>query len=142
MRASSEEYMPQKDVTRVVESYDGYKTYLLITDAKTRYTWVYLSKTKEPPVDFLRAFLDQYGLDSGYRAVRLDQGGELWRSSDMCTLLQTAKYVMEPTGAGCPHMNGKVERLNGAFGVMVRSLLFRLAYPRPIGVLLLFMLFT
>ena len=36
---------------------------------------------------------------------------------------------MEPTGSDSPHQNGKVERLNGTFGVMVGTLLYLSGLP-------------
>ena len=112
-----------------MNSYDGYNSYLLITDAKTRFTWVFLTATKSPPVDIVHKFLTTFGLRDGYRALRVDQGGELWRSDALRTVTSTAGYIMEPTGSDSPHQNGKVERLNGTFGVMVRSLLYSAGLP-------------
>mgnify|MGYP006166984397 FL=1 len=71
----------------------------------------------------------QNGLPNGYRALRLDQGGELWRSAALRDVTANAGYIMEPTGSDSPHQNGKVERLNGTFGVMVRSLLYSSGLP-------------
>ena len=129
MRASSQSYVKITGATRVVNSYDGYNSYLLITDAKTRYTWVFLTATKEPPTQVVNTFLNTNGLKTGYRALRIDQGGELWRSDTLRHITATAGYVMEPTGSDSPHQNGKVERLNGTFGVMVRSLLYSSGLP-------------
>ena len=129
MRASSDSYKQLKGATRVVSSYDGYSSYLLITDAKTRYTWVFLTASKDPPVAIVQHFLTTYGLTKGYRALCLDQGGELWRSDALRTITDAAHYVMEPTGSDCPHQNGKVERLNGTFGIMVRALLYSSGLP-------------
>jgi hypothetical protein len=81
MRASSESFKKQLGATRVVTSYDDYNSYLLITDAKTRYTWIFLTASKDPPCDIVTRFLKTFGLKSVYRSLRMDQGGELWRSS-------------------------------------------------------------
>ena len=62
MRASSQSYVKITGATRVVNSYDGYNSYLLITDAKTRYTWVFLTATKEPPTQVVHTFLN-IGID-------------------------------------------------------------------------------
>jgi len=129
MRASSESFHKTPGASRVVDSYDGYNSYLLITDAKTRFTWVFLTTSKAPPIDLVKTFLLQNGLPNGYRALRLDQGGELWRSAALRDVTANAGYIMEPTGSDSPHQNGKVERLNGTFGVMVRSLLYSSGLP-------------
>jgi hypothetical protein len=129
MRASSDNFQKQKGATRVVTSYDDYNSYLLITCAKTRYTWGFLTASKDPPCTIVQTFLKQFGLKNGYRALRMDQGGELWRSAALRTIVAEAGNDMEPTGSDSPHQNGKVEQLNGTFGVMVRSLLYNAGLP-------------
>jgi hypothetical protein len=113
MRASSDSNLKQPGATRVVSLYDNYNAYLLITDAKTRYTWVFLTASKYPPCNIVKVFLAQFGLKNGYRALRMDQGGKLWCSADLRTIVADAGCCMEPTGSDSPHQNGKVERLNG-----------------------------
>ncbi len=77
MRASSSDYSkPDKSIDRVVDSWDGYSSYLLIVDEASRYMWVSLTKTKEPPLDIIDTFLDRFGHRNG-GSVRSDQGGEL-----------------------------------------------------------------
>ena len=129
MRVSSEDYVKRHQATRVIQSYDGFNSYLIISDAKSRYTWIFLTSSKSPPVDILCEFLAKQGLKDSYRAIRVDQGGELWRSNELCKVVLEAKYVMEPTGNDSPNQNGKVERLNGTFGIMVRSLLYSSSLP-------------
>ena len=46
MRASSDSFHKTPGASHVVDSYDGYNSYLLITDAKTRFTWVFLATSK------------------------------------------------------------------------------------------------
>merc|ERR1711884_958343 len=63
-------------------SHDGYTSYLLITDAASRFTWIFLSKTKDPPIQVLDLFLQHHGLKGDMaKYVRTDQGGELARST-------------------------------------------------------------
>jgi malate synthase len=41
----------QRDINgNLVTSIDGYNSYLLIVDRATRYTWVFLARTKTPPI--------------------------------------------------------------------------------------------
>ena len=129
MRSSSQSFVKIIGATRVVNSYDEYNSYLLITDAKTRYTWVFLTATKEAPTKLVNTFLDTNGLKTGYHALHIDQGGELWRSDSLHHMTANAGYVMEPSGSDSPHQNGKVECLNGTFGVMEQWLLCSSGLP-------------
>lgn len=86
--------------------------------------WVFLTPSKAPPTKKINGFLELHKIDSGYCAVQLDQGRELWISQDAQDIIDTHKYIMEPTGYDLPNQNGKVERLNGTLGVMVRALLY------------------
>ena len=38
-------------------SHDGYSSYLLVADAASRFTWIFLTKTKEPSLTMLNTFL-------------------------------------------------------------------------------------
>jgi hypothetical protein len=76
MLASTSDYKrPNKDTDRVVLSYDGYSAYLIIVDGASRRLWVFLTQSKEPPLDIVRAFMAKFGIGGGL--VRTDQGGEL-----------------------------------------------------------------
>ena len=122
IRASTSDYSkPNKSIDRVEDSWDGYSSYLLIVDEASRYIWVFLTKSKEPPLDIIDTFLTRFGHRNG-GSVRSDQGGELARSfaySDL--LLRKHKYVVEPTGADSPSQNGAVEIYNAKLAVLVRS---------------------
>ena len=51
MRASTDDYRrPNKNTDRVVQSYDGFSAYLLIVDGASRQVWVFLTKSKTPPL--------------------------------------------------------------------------------------------
>jgi hypothetical protein len=87
MRFSTDDYaQPNKLNDRIVLSYDGYSSYLLIVDESSRRTWVFLTKTKEPPIHIVRAFMKKFGAGGGL--VRTDQGGELARSAAFKTMLE------------------------------------------------------
>jgi hypothetical protein len=119
---------PNKATERVVTLYDGYSAHLVIVvDASWR-VWVFLTKSKDPPIDILRAFMSRYGLKTGL--VRTDQGGELARSSAFCTImLNEFGYVVEPTGADSPSQNGRAEIYNNTLAVKVRTLLYGSGLP-------------
>lgn len=72
LRASTEDFRATRAKTdRIVESFDGYTSYLLVVDKTTRYTWLFLTKTKKPPVEIIRIFLDKYGHEDG-GLIRVD----------------------------------------------------------------------
>jgi hypothetical protein len=76
---------PNKKSDWVVLSYEGFSAYLLIVDEASRYVWVFLTKTKTPPLDIIDLFLSRFGHDCG-GSICTDQGGEVARSfalSDM-----------------------------------------------------------
>jgi hypothetical protein len=99
--------LKQKGATHVITSYDDYNSYLLITCACC--TWVFLTASKDPPCAIVQTFLKQFGLNNRYRALRVDQGGELWCTAAPRIIVAEAGYGMEPTGSDSPHQNGKVK---------------------------------
>ncbi len=103
MRSSTSDYArPNKSTDRVVSSYDGYTLYLLIIDEASRMAWVFLTKSKDPPLDIVHAFLTLHGHSDG-GCVRADQGGELASSGAFRDLLlREFRYTLEPTGADSP----------------------------------------
>ena len=130
MRASNTDFSrPNTKEDRVIQSYDGYNSYLAIIDEHSRHAWVYLSVSKEPPIEEMSAHLDVFGLAKG-GLLRCDQGGELARSEEFrTTMLEKYNYKVEPTGADSPSQNGGVERWNETFAVTVRALLYGSALP-------------
>ena len=130
MRASAADYSrPHNGTDRVVRSYDGYTSYLLIIDEASRYVWVFLTASKNPPLDIVTEFLHQHGHEDG-GSIRTDQGGELARSTAFQDLLlRQFHYTLEPTGADSPSQNGAVEIYNDKFAVRTRTLLYGSGLP-------------
>ena len=119
-----EEYRRQnKNKTGFITSMDGYNSYLIIVDAHTRFTWIYLTSSKEPPVDIVKSFLQDNGLEKGPRYIRTDQGGELYSSKRFHTMVSEKGYTIEPTGSDNSAQNGVAERPNQTFGNMIRAML-------------------
>ena len=129
MRASSVDFGSTRTGKRVVASFDGFTAYLLIVDAATRYTWVFPTAGKQPPTDIIRQHLSRFGRASGLRVIRMDHGGELYGARAVQDVILSAGYVVEATGSGVHHRNGKVERLNRTFAVQVRALLYGAGLP-------------
>eukprot|EP00956_Cyclotella_meneghiniana_P004202 scaffold5163_cov49-Cyclotella_meneghiniana.AAC.3 len=130
IRASNNDFSrPTKTKDRIVESYDGYNSYLLIVDEISKYCWIFLTKSKEPPIELTKLFLRQYGHKDGGK-IRCDQGGELARSEQWRSmLLDDHQYYVEPTGADSPSQNGQVENYNKTLGTVVRTLLYGANLP-------------
>ena len=129
MRSSTEDYRrPNKGTDRVITSYDGNSSHLVIVDGASRRVWVFLTKTKDPPIEILRAFMTRFASHTGL--VRTDQGGELARSGAVRTMMLTEfRYVVEPTGANSPSQNGGAEIYNNTLAVKVRTLLYGAGLP-------------
>jgi hypothetical protein len=49
----------------VVLSCDRFSLYLLIIDKASQYAWVFLAKTKEPPIKIIDAFMARFGHEWG-----------------------------------------------------------------------------
>ncbi len=98
--------------------------YLLIVDEASHFVWIFLTASKDPPLNIIRAFLTQHGHSKG-GSVRTDQGGKLARClalQDM--LLREFHYIFEATGADSPSQNEAVEIYNYKFAVRTQMLLY------------------
>ncbi len=117
-------YCPKDEEGRTITSLDGYRSYLLIIDRKTRYTWVFLTKSKKPPLETVDKFLSEHGHPTAHnRTVRTDKGGELWGSQQFRKIINDHGFIMDRTAPYAAFQNGIAERPNRTFGKMVRSLL-------------------
>jgi hypothetical protein len=77
MRASTYNYTQLNKATdTVVYSWDGYSSYLLVVNEGMRYIWVFLTKSKDPPLDIVDTFLKRFAHDHG-GSIRTEQGGKL-----------------------------------------------------------------
>ena len=74
-------YSDQDEKGWTVTSIDGFRSYCLIIDRRSRYTWTFLTKTKHPPVEILCTFLKQHGNSTvSHKTIKTDEGGELWHN--------------------------------------------------------------
>jgi hypothetical protein len=72
---------PDVKRNRVIETYDGYTSYLLIVDDKSSKTWVFLTCTKEPPIEIICPFLQTFGCNESLGGfLCCNQGGKLAHS--------------------------------------------------------------
>ena len=121
---SGSAYKSVNNQGKIVTSRDGFNSYLIIVDAHTRYSWIFLSGSKHPPLKTVTQFLQRFGLKDGTtRQIRCDQGGELAKSSKFREVIQNEGYSIEPTGSDNSSQNGVAERPNRTYGDMMRSML-------------------
>ncbi len=131
MRVSCSDYRkPNPKTGQVVQSWDGYSSYLLIVDEASHFMWVFLTKSKDPLLDIIDCFLKKFGHDDG-GSIRSDQGGKLAKSSTLADMvLRNHSYVLEPTRADSPSQNdGVVETYNDKLAVRTRTLLYGADLP-------------
>ena len=130
LRASSVNYTKSRiKEDRVVTSFDGYNSHLVIVDEASSYVWVFLLKSKEPPTQLVVDFLKLHGHKDG-GIVRTDQGGELARSDEFREkVFDGCNYVVERTGSDSPSQNGGAETMNGTLAVITRALLYGADLP-------------
>ena len=51
---------PKSTDDRVVESFDGFNSYLLVVDEVSKYSWIFLTKSKEPPIELTKIFMNEF----------------------------------------------------------------------------------
>jgi hypothetical protein len=94
----------------MVTSYNGNNSYLIIFCAKICQTWVFFQASKSPMIFIIERFLALNGLKSGPRYLHMDQGGELWRSNELRTLLLPHDMTLNQL---VPMMHPIMAKLNG-----------------------------
>ncbi len=112
-----------------MSSYNGYTSYLLVINEVSQYAWVFLTKSKDPPLDIAWAFLRLHGHTDG-GCIRTDQGGEFASSSTFGYLvLKEFSYTLKPMGTDSPSQNGAVDIYNDKLGIHTHSLLYGSGLP-------------
>ena len=111
---------------KLVTSIDNCRAYCLVIDRKSRYIWVFHTKTKQPPIEQLKGLMAQLKskLTSEYCTITTDLGGELAKSHQFQKMVENSGYVLKTTGAFSSAQNGLAERPNQDLGNMMRSMLF------------------
>ena len=110
---------------KLVTSLDGYNSYVIIVDRATRYSWVFLAKSKLPQIEPIKQFLLTHGSrTTTQRYVRTDEGGELWSCIAFQNMVREAGFILQPTASDASFQNGIAERPNRTLGDMMRALLF------------------
>jgi len=117
-------YSTKDEDGRRITSLDGYNSYLIIVDRKTRRHWVFLTKSKSPPIQFCQQFLQQNKCRfSTRKIIRSDQGGELYRSTAFQEMTNQEGFILQPTATDASFQNGLAERPNRTLAETMRCLL-------------------
>ena len=103
-------------------SIDGKRAYLIIVDRFTRYMWVYVSNSKEPPLDFCRKVFNKFKASVKHKTIRCDQG-ELASSNAFNDMIVEEGFTLEVTGSNNSKQNGLAERPHRTLAQMVRCVL-------------------
>ena len=113
---------------KLITSKDGYRSYCLVIDRKSRYIWIILTQTKEPPIRELQDLLTklQANVTSKYKTITTDNGKELGASKTFQSMLlePEIQYTLKTTGVHSSAQNGLAEKPNQDLGRMMRSLLY------------------
>jgi hypothetical protein len=127
--STSDYSRPTTSTNRIVFSYDGYSSYLIVINEASQYVWIFLMASKEPPIAIVWEFLTQHGHDDG-GCIRTDQGGKLARNhSFQDMVLREFHYTLKPTGVDSPSQNGAVEIYNDKLPVRTCTLLYGSGLP-------------
>ena len=116
-------YQTTDDEGRIITSIDGYNSYLLIIDRKTRYAWVFLTSSKHPPVAEAEAVLKKFGSPHQHKTVCTDQGKELGLSNEFKAMLARNNFNLKVTGADNSRENGRAERPHRTLAQIMRCIL-------------------
>ena len=122
MRSSS--YRDKNELGKTITSIDGYNSYLLIIERKSRFIWIFLTSSKFPPVSAAKSILEKFKSKNTHRTVRTDQGGELGKSDDFREMISDCGFSLEITGSDASAQNGLAENPNKSLAMMVRCLLY------------------
>ena len=105
-------YIIKREDNSTITSIDGYNSYLIIVDRVTRYIWIFLTKSKSPPISAAQSILKKFKCNNPHRTVRTDQGKELGKSTQFQEMVHKEGYTLELTGADASAQNGLAESPN------------------------------
>ena len=108
----------------------GFTSILSIICMKTRYSFVFPTRHKHPPLATVKWFIGtlcRQGFPVSH--IQTDKGGELGRSTDFLKLLTQNECVYMGTGKSSSSFNGLVERPNRTIANSVRAKLLNAGLP-------------
>ena len=93
---------------------------LTIVDDTTRYLFGYITRSKRPPLQFIRTFICFFFHHGYNRSIfHFDEGRELYRSADSMQICIDLEVIVDTTGGYASLINGKVEHSHQAIKIMV-----------------------
>ena len=106
------------------EALGGYKYVSKISDEHTRWTEIYLLKSKDGALHAFQSFVHSMVISSGVRVERLraDKGGEFIGNDFKDYCAQTG-VLLEYASTNTPQQIGMSERVGGTLAAMVRCML-------------------
>ncbi|KAK9182889.1 hypothetical protein WN944_026037 [Citrus x changshan-huyou] len=114
-----------------VDSYDGYKYFVLFIDDKSHATWLYLLKSKTEVIfvfqEFHNMVINQF--DAKIKSFRTDNGTE-YTSGLFSKYLRNHRILHETSCVGTPQQNGMAERKNRHILETARALMFQMNVPK------------
>ena len=107
-----------------VISIRGFTSELNIIDAATRKLWTFVTSDKRPPLKIMKFFLSYLSkINRVCHEIRVDEGGELGKSSEFTDLLIDSTINLQSTGGYASWLNGTIERSHQTTAKMVRAAL-------------------
>ncbi|XP_068344010.1 uncharacterized protein [Pyrus communis] len=114
-----------------LESFDGYRYYVIFVDDFSRATWLYLLKFKSEVMDAFKDFhnLVMNHFSSQIHILRSDNGTE-YTSKNMTNYLSTHGIIHQTSCVGTPQQNGIAERKNWDLLEKTRALMLQMNVPK------------
>ena len=111
------------------KSLGGGQYFLTFTDDKSRYSWVFVLRSKDQVYDRSQQWKVEKSSQRKIKTIRTDYGGE-YTLTKFETYLKSTGIRHELTVRKTPEQNGVAERLNQTFVEMSRSMLIDAKFPK------------
>ena len=109
---------------KLVTSVDKYRSYLLVINKASRYSWIFLTRTKQLLVKQVNGLLQKWKGRFTHCTVTTDQDKELGASVAFKQMLMKNGYVLKTTVTYSSAQNRKAEKPNQDLARIIRCLLY------------------
>lgn len=112
-------------------SHDGYRYYMIVTDAYTKARWIFLLEKKGDAFKAIKQFIAMIKREfkATPEAFRLDNGKE-YGGKQLVALLDSNQIQLELTAPYSPEQNGQAERAHAVVDMKARCLLLQAGLPQ------------